>query len=149
MRNWAPPGINLPDSGGFRQTIDGWEKIGIAATQAIIDMDRANGRFRAVRPGSVTGLVVNTSLPRTGTSGTLKVTAYINTGNAGASGSTMSFFVELNFNDNSAFVPLPADLSPLKFQPGDELYLRVETSGFSVGAGSPPFNVYAALEIEN
>ena len=147
VRNWAAPGVVLPDTGGFRQTIDGWERIGIAATQAIIDMDPATQRFRSVRPGSITGLVVNTSQPRTGTSGLLRVTVYKNTGNAGAGGSTTGFFVEINTNNNRAFITQPVDVATSTFQPGDELYLRVETSGFVVA--SPPFNVFAALEIED
>jgi hypothetical protein len=147
VRNWAAPAVPLPDTGGFRQTIDGWEKIGIAATQAIIDMDPATQRFRSVRPGSITGLVVNTSQPRTGTSGFLRVTVYKNTGNAGAGGSTAGFSVEINTNNNRAFITQPVDVATSTFQPGDELYLRVETSGFVVA--SPPFNVFAALEIED
>ena len=126
---------------------DGRAKVGIAATQTIIPMDRSTGRFRAVRAGSITGLVVTTSLPRTGTSGTLTVTAYKNTGDAGAGGSTTGFNVQINSNVSRASITQPVDVSTSTFLPGDELYLRVETSGFVVG--TPPFNVSAALEIED
>jgi hypothetical protein len=149
VRNWAEANAPLPDSGGFRQTIDGWAKLSIAATQSSIPMDRNVGRFRAVRPGSITGLVVTTSLPRTGTSGTLKVTAYLNPGNSGVTGLSTGFFVEINANTNRASKTQPIDVATSQFLPGDELYLMVETSGFSVGTGDPPFNVYAALEIED
>jgi hypothetical protein len=147
VRNYVDAGVALVDSGGFRQTIDGWEYLGIGPNQVIDNMTRANGRFRAVRSGSITGLVVTISQPRTGTTGTLKVTAYKNPGNAGVTGSTTSFFVEINANVNRAALPQPVDISTSKFSAGDELYLRVETSGFVVA--SPPFNVFAALEIED
>jgi len=90
-RNIAP-GIIVPDSGGYRQTIDGWNQEGtLTGTNVEIKRFGLNpatggaGRFRAARSGSVTGIVITSDAPWT--QGTLTVEVYIN--NSGTAGGTI------------------------------------------------------------
>jgi hypothetical protein len=151
VRNWAEPGAELPDSGGFRQTIDGWTfppMIQNGGSVPLTEMTRPNGRFRAVRPGSVTGLVVTLSEPRTG--GTMTVSAYKNSGDADAPapGTDMLFSVTISTNVNRQHLAKPSDASPtFTFDVGDELYLMITTDTWAVATG--PTKVFCALEIED
>lgn len=110
-------------------------------------MSRAVGRFRAVRAGSVTGVVITSSLPCTG--GFARVTVYKQLGNAGGPGATIGLSVDLtstNPSKNAATIPQDTGVLP-RFQPGEELYLVIESAGWSVSGG--PANIFAALEIED
>jgi hypothetical protein len=151
IRNWAESDQDLPDSGGFRQTIDGWTyppMIDNGDSVPLTEMTRSNGRFRAVRPGSVTGLVVTLSEPRT--AGTMTVSVYKNSGNADAPapGTDMLFSVTISTNVNRQRLAKPSDASPtFNFDVGDELYLMITTDTWAVATG--PTKVFCALEIED
>jgi hypothetical protein len=137
----------MPDSGGFRQTIDGFTRTGIAGTLAAIPMTRGDGRFRAARPGSVTGVVLTTSKPRTG--GSMKVTVFKNTGDSGAAGASILFSATIDGTTaaNRAYKTQPMDSVGADFAPGDEVYAVIESTGWTVA--TPPTDAFCAIEIED
>lgn len=110
----------------YRQTIDGWFQDNVAASQTDVELSRADGRFRAVRAGSVTGVVVTATEART--AGTLTVTVFKNTGLAGATGSTIGLTAVLDVNNTSRKATTQAKDSDT-FAAGDELYICVTTDG--------------------
>lgn len=142
-RNHGDAGKKMPDSGGFRQTVDGFTWNGtIGTNQTTADMVREIGRFRAVRNGSVTGLVLtNTVAANVG--GTMTATVYKKTGAAGGStGESALFSVTLTDGQFRNFETKAANVHT--FAAGDELYIKIATSSWSVG-GTP----FAAFEIED
>src|SRR5690349_1937919 len=90
------------DSGGFRQTIDGWNQDGgLAGFNAEMRRFGLNpvtggaGRFRAARRGSVTGIVITSDA--LATQGTLTAEVYINTsGTAGGPGAPTGLSTSLS-----------------------------------------------------
>ena len=153
VRNWAPANVAVPDSGGHRQTIDGWTTPAIpnGTSMGLTEMTRANGRFRAVRPGSVTGIVVTLSEVRQG--GSMTVLVYKNTGNADAPspGTNTLVGVVINTNVNRKEFTVPIDSSAAsRFAAGDELYLMITTASWTVGPAAPgPTKVFCAFDVEN
>lgn len=119
-------GVDVQATGGFRQTIDGFNQDNVAASQTNVELARAVGRFRAVRAGSVTGVSVTSTEART--AGTCTVTVFRNTGLAGAAGSTIGLTAVLDGTNTSRAATTQAkDTDTLAM--GDELYLTVTTDG--------------------
>jgi hypothetical protein len=130
--------------GGNYETIDGWLQDNVAANQTDIELTRALGRFRAVRGGSVTGLVVTSTLART--AGTLTIKVFKNTGLAGAAGTQLTSTITaiLNGTNTSRKSSYLMVHSSNLFVAGDELYITVTTD-----AGWLPITagIRCALEI--
>jgi hypothetical protein len=143
VRNWAAPTVPLPDSGGFRQTIDGWNLNSVPASQTNVELVRGNGRFRALRSGSVTGLIITSSADCT--AGSLTVAVYKNPGLAGATGSSILNATQDSTPGNTSrtVVLQPVDVDT--FAAGDELYLRFTTDA----AWAPSSDIRCAIEIED
>lgn len=129
-------------AGGFRQTIDGFNVDNIAASVTNQEIVRAVGRFRAVRPGSVTGVVVTSTEART--ANTCTVDVYKNTGLAGAAGSSIGLTAVLDGTNTSRKATTQAKDADT-FAAGDELYIVYTTS-----AGWTPTtaDLRCALEVE-
>jgi hypothetical protein len=151
VRNVTAPQQLISDSGGFRQTIDGWYRENVAANLSNEELRRnpdatlpvAVGRFRAARAGSVTGIVVTSTQART--AGTLTVTAYKNTGLAGAAGSSIGLTATLNGANTSRVAATQAE-NVDTFLAGDELYIVVTTDG---SWAPTSVDIRCALEIED
>lgn len=119
-------------SGGFRQTVDGFNVDNIAANQPDTEISRAVGRWRAPRSGSVTGVIVTTSEART--AGTCTIKIFLNTGLAGAAGSRLqlaaggdSASAQLNSGSTTRTAATMAKDAAI-FAAGDELYVTYTTS---------------------
>jgi hypothetical protein len=114
--------------GGNYETIDGWLQDNVAASQTDVELTRAVGRFRAVRGGSVTGLVVASTLART--AGTLTVKVFKNTGLADAAGAQLATLTAVlnasNTSRASSYLMVHASNT---FVAGDGLYITVTTDG--------------------
>ena len=143
IRNATNPTRTVSDTGGFRQTIDGWNLDNVAASQTNFELTRAVGRFRAVRAGSLTGVVVTSTEPRS--TGTLTVTAFLNSGTTGAAGSTTGLAVSLDGSEPSKRAATRAE-GVTTFAPGDELYLVVTTTSDWAPTTA---DIRCALEIED
>lgn len=136
IRNVAAPGVQVDDSGGFRQTIDGWFKDGGLTGLTNVEIARNNfavgagtagaARFRAARDGSITAIVVTSDQNQS--SGTLTVEVYINsTGLAGGAGNATALKAQLDATNRARHaVTQPKGL--VAFVAGDEIYLVVSTS---------------------
>lgn len=136
-------GDDIEATGGFRQTLDGWYQDNVAASQTDVELTRAVGRFRAVRAGSVTGVIVTSTEART--AGTLTVTVFKNTGLAGAAGSTIGLTAVLNGTDTSRKATTQAKDTDA-FAAGDELYAVVTTDGSWTPTTA---DIRVAIEIED
>jgi hypothetical protein len=147
IRNVAQAGVNIQDTGGFRQTIDGWNQDNVVASQTDVELTRAVGRFRAVRAGSVTGVVVTSTEART--NGTLTVTAWKNTGLAGATTgpnvTSLGFSAVLDATNTSRHAATQGKDIDVFFA-GDELFLRVTTTGTWTPTSA---DIRCAIEIED
>jgi hypothetical protein len=157
VRNWAAPGVPLPDSGGFRQTVDGWyaDDVGANVTTAQelnrftfpttpTPVNAKAGRFRAVRNGWITGVVVTSTATRS--SGTLTVTVWRNPGLAEGITGLVNTGVSAQLdatNTSRHAVPVPS--GAVQFFAGDELFLQVTTSGW----GPTTADIRCAIEIED
>jgi hypothetical protein len=143
IRNIAP-GKTVQDSGGFRQTIDGWSITAAAPPGEMARFGQAPfGRFRTNRAGSITGLVVTSSAPSTG--GSMQFQVFKNPGNAGGFGVPLAPLT-LNLdaaNQQRNSIVLPED--QVKFAFGEELYIVATNSGWA------PANTtfVCAIEIED
>lgn len=113
-------------TGGFRQTVDGFTQDNVAAAQTDVELTRATGRFRAVRAGSVTGVIVTSTEART--AGTLTVEVWKNTGLAGAAGAAIGLTAVLD-NTNTSRKATTQAKDTDTFAVGDELFAAVTTSG--------------------
>lgn len=134
---------DITAAGGFRQTPDGWYQDNVAASQTDVELTRATGRFRAVRAGSVTGVIATASEART--AGTLTVTVFKNTGLAGATGSTIGLTAVLDATNTSRKATTQAKDTDA-FAAGDELYAVVTTDANWLPVTS---DLRVALEIED
>jgi hypothetical protein len=146
-RNFPTPGTEADDTGGFRQTIDGWKFANLNVTTPLTEMTRVAGRFRAVRKGSVTGIVARTSLATGSLTASVTVRVYKNTGAFGAPGIPTGLFTTITQPDNgrkAATQNQDANVNSI-FDPGDEIYITVESSQWSPALT----DVWAALEIED
>ncbi|MBX3435632.1 MAG: hypothetical protein KF847_20130 [Pirellulales bacterium] len=144
VRNIAV-GKDVQDSGGFRQTIDGFNQNPVPASQSNVELLRATGRFRAARKGSVTGLVVTSS--KDCTFGSLTVEVYRNTGLAGAAGGGIGLTATLtNISGETRRKAQTQRQDADTFEAGDELYIVVSTS---VDWAPTDGAIYCALEIED
>ena len=117
---------DLTATGGFRQTIDGFNVDNIAISQTNVEIVRAVGRWRAPRAGSVTAVVVTLTEART--AGTLTVTVYKNTGLAGAAGSTIGLTATIDGTNTSRNAGTQAKDTDT-FAMGDELYVVYTSDG--------------------
>jgi hypothetical protein len=129
----------INDSGGFRQTLDGWVHASIANTTPV-EMGRNNfapwamgapapagaGRYGAARDGSVTGIVVTTTVAAPAAS-SLKVTAVKKTGAAGGAGTPFTLSVTLPVGATRAAILAAKDAHA--FLAGDELSSRLRSQG--------------------
>jgi hypothetical protein len=137
VRNFVEIGETVNDSGGFRQTIDGWVlNVAPAPFAASVEMPRNGfpapgaGRFRAVRSGFITGIVVTTNATGAGTP--LTVTAYLKSGGvAGGVGAATSLSVTMPTGQSRAFAVAPKGAIP--FDAGDEIYLWLDTVAYTAG----------------
>lgn len=146
IRNVTAPAAAITDTGGFRQTIDGWSTLGVQNGVGNGEMGRIIGRFRVPRGGSVTGLVLSTSTPWT--AGNIIAVVFKNSGNAGVGGGPLSVLATIDGTNllNKAYVTLPQDAAGCTFVAGDELFVVLSVTGWNaMGVAS---NVYAAIEIE-
>lgn len=128
--------------GGFRETLDGWTQDNVAANQAAVALVRWTSagtgfstRWLALRPGSVTGVAVRSSLPRT--AGTLQATVY----NNGAS----RFTTAILDGTNPSFKATTQSKGVITFVAGDLLDIRITTD-----AGWLPITakITASIEVE-
>jgi len=149
IRNVAGAGVPVQDTGGFRQTIDGWTISSTAASGTFLErfnIANATGhRFRAVRPGSVTGLVITSTADCS--AGTLTVTVWKNTGLADgtvlANPTTLTATLSTTAGQTSRVaVTVPKDSIP--FVAGDEIYLQMTKSGFM-----PSADICCSFDIED
>ncbi len=127
--------------GVFRGVVDGWTQNAVVAAQTNVELVRAVGRWRAIRAGSITGILATTTEART--AGTLTVTVYVNSGLADAAGSTASLAAVVGADNTSRSRSTQAkDTST--FAAGDEVYLVLTTdvSWLPITAG-----VRAAIEV--
>lgn len=148
IRNVPLPTSPITDSGGFRQTADGWTAT-ITGTVGQTGMTRGDGRFHAPRAGSLTGLVVTTSA--NWSAGSLTVRVYKNTGLAGGTvpGDQIAMGLTLTINNGTApsrkSITLPINATPQSsFLPGDELYVTIESTSWS----SSSTGVRCAIDVE-
>lgn len=129
--------------GSNYDTIDGWLQDNVIANQVNVELTRAVGRFRAVRGGCVTGLVVTATEART--AGTLTIKVFKNTGLAGAAGAQLATITSVldgtNTSRASSYLKVRSSNT---FVAGDELYITVSTD-----AGWLPItsDIRCALEI--
>jgi hypothetical protein len=135
IRNVADATIEVPDSGGFRQTIDGWT-ISTTAVDGT-EMNRfgaaaPGGRYRAARPGSVTGIVIESSASIS--SGSVTAEVYINTGTPDAApsapmatGDAVSLSSGTKNSDTQGMDIIP-------FDSHDEVFLMFQSSGTPTSA---------------
>jgi hypothetical protein len=82
----------------------------------------------------------------------MTVTVYKNTGNADAPapGTSTLFAVTISTNVNREKITQTSDAAPLfKFVSGDELYLMITTTNWTVTPATGPTKVFCALEIED
>jgi hypothetical protein len=130
IRNIAPLGIALVDTGGFRNTVDGWSRESVPASQSMADeLVRNNqdpptaGRFRTPQKGYVTGLIVTST--KAITQGSITVSVYRNAGDAGADlDPSMDIGVTATLNTTNpkeAIATAPEGVE--SFFEGDELFL--------------------------
>lgn len=146
IRNVAEAGRKIDDSGGFRQTIDGWNQDNVAANQTNVELLRSAGRFRALRPGSVTGVIVTSTEART--AGTLTVTVYMSSNAlAGQVGASIGLSAVLDATNTSRHaVTQPKDIVAAKFLAGYELYMVVSTTSTWTPITA---DIRCAIEIED
>lgn len=112
---------------GPMQVVDGWTQDNVAASQTNVELTRAVGRFRAVRAGALTGLVVTSTEART--AGTLTVKVFKNTGLAGAAGSQLGTLQAVLDGTNTIEHASTQKPQGNGFAAGDELYITVTTDG--------------------
>ena len=131
IRNVAPNGVQIADSGGFRETIDGWS-IATTATNDT-EMDRwgvspVGGRYRASRKGSITGLVI--ACPDAISGGTVTATVWKNTGTPGATSgaSVVDTGYSITLSSGTKNASTQARNATL-FADQDELFLRFTKTG--------------------
>jgi hypothetical protein len=105
--------------------VDGWLQDNVAANQNNVELTRAVGRWRAVRAGSVVGLVVTSTLART--NGTLTVKIFKNTGLAGAAGAQLSSMTAVLDATNTSKAASYQRTTLAAFALGDEIYATVTT----------------------
>jgi hypothetical protein len=135
IRNVAEAGVDVQDTGGFRQTIDGWALTPSAQSQSDQEMPRADGRFRALRSGSLTGLIITSSADCT--AGSITVEVFRNTGLAGATGSSiLTAILDTTPGNTSRSLVIQAK-GVDTFDPGDELYIRYTTDAIFRSGGGP------------
>jgi len=136
-------GGRLRAVGGYRQTIGPWHASGISPRQAQFELTRADGRWIATRSGSVTGIIVKSSLPRA--AGACVVRIYRNSGLAGAKGGLLgSLTASLDDTAPNQQVKLQ---SPGKdpFTAGDELFICATTDA---GWAPDTASIQVMLEVE-
>ncbi|MBX3427452.1 MAG: hypothetical protein KF688_17365, partial [Pirellulales bacterium] len=153
-RNFAGAGVDVADSGGFRQTIDGWIKDGGLTSLTNSEMARNNfttgnagaGRFRAVRSGSVTGLVITSDVPSATTvTGTLTAEVFINlSGITGGSGTGTGLTAALDSTEKNIKATTQA-MNADPFQAGHEIYVALTTAAWSATGAK----IRCAIEIED
>jgi hypothetical protein len=154
IRNWAQAAFLVPDSGGFRETVDGWHADDVGANVSTpqelnrfavtAGVNAKAGRFRAVRNGWITGVVVTSTAARS--SGTLTVTVWINPGLAEGVAGLVDTGVSATLdatNTSRRAVPWPA--GDIQFLAGDELFLQVTTSGW----GPTTADIRCAFQVED
>lgn len=134
---------DITATGGFRQTIDGWNQDNVVANQTNVELVRATGRFRAARAGSITGLVVTATEART--AGILTVTVFKNTGLAGATGSSIGLTAVLD-GSNTSRKATTQNKDAETFAVGDEIYAVVTTDSSWLPVTS---DIRVAIEIED
>lgn len=128
--------------GGFRQVVDGWFQDNVPGTQSNVELTRSVGRFRAIRAGSVTGVIVTATEART--AGTLTVDVYKNTGLSGAAGSSIGLTAVLDGTNTSRKATTQAkDVDT--FAAGDEIYVVITTSSWTPTTS----DVRVAIEVES
>jgi hypothetical protein len=152
VRNVNTPSFTLNDSGGYRQTIDGWIRDNVPSDLPDEEMPRNNfavvpgsgaGRFRAARSGSVTGLVVTSTVAAAG--GPLTVTLWKNdSGVAGGGGGAQAFTATLAVGQTQVTVTKPQ--GQISFVPGAELFLKVSTTSDWEATTA---DIRCAIEIED
>lgn len=135
--NW-----NVKSRSAAMMMVDGWLQDNVAASQTNVELTRGNGRFRAVRAGAVTGVVVTSTEART--AGTLTVTVFKNTGLAGAAGSTIGLTAVLD-GTNTSRKATTQNQNQDAYAAGDELYAVVTTDGSWLPTTA---DIRVAIEIE-
>jgi len=105
--------------------VDGWTQDNVTANQTNIELTRATGRWRATRAGSVTGLVVTSTLART--AGTLTIKLFKNTGLAGAAGAQLGTITAVLDGTNTSRLSSIQKTGSATFAAGDELFITVTT----------------------
>ena len=133
---------DITAKGGFRQTIDGWYQENVAASQIAVPLTRlattteVPTRWITMRYGSITGVSVKSNAART--NGTLTITVYKNGGalalTAILDATNTLFKATTQVKDNDTFAP------------GDELELRIDTTGTWTPVTA---DIRASLEIES
>lgn len=141
---------DLTAAGGFRQTVDGFLRPDVAASltnQELIRFDiggvLTSTRFRAVRAGSITGVIATLSEART--AGTLTVDVFKNTGLAGAAGASIGLTAVIDVTNTSRKATTQAKDTD-SFLAGDEIYAVVTTDAGWLPVTS---DLRVAIEIEN
>lgn len=123
IRNVTNAARTISDTGGFRQTVDGWNVDNVGANVSIVEVPRTFGRFRALRKGSVTGLIVSSTEART--AGTL--TAYVY---KSSSPGAALFLAQLDATSPTMKI-VTTDEGDFTFTAGEELYVQYSTSSWS------------------
>jgi hypothetical protein len=123
IHSGATQWIEMSVDGGT--VVDGFNQDNVAANQVNVELVRALGRCRAVRPGAVMGLLVTSTLART--AGTLTIKLFKNTGLAGAAGAQLGAGTVVLDGTNTSRMSLTQLASGNGFLAGDELYLTVTT----------------------
>lgn len=134
-------GRDFTAPGGFRQVIDGWFQDNVTTPQTNVELTRAVGRFRAIRAGSITGVIATLTEART--AGTLTVTVFKNTGLAAAAGATIGLSAVIDGSNTSRKATTQAK-DVTTFVAGDELYAVVTTSGWTPTTS----DLRVAIEVE-
>jgi hypothetical protein len=158
IRNTTNPGQGIVDTGGFRQTIDGWYFDNVPAnSSAFVELPRfalqggvaaVAGRFRAARKGSITAVVVTSTVNVT--AGSLGVLVYRNIGPAGSitPGDIIAVGLAATLNTTVGQTQrhaVTAAEQVHEFNAGDEIFLALASSTLT------PNNVCirCAIEIED
>lgn len=137
VRNFGTPQVKIDDSGGFRQTVDGWTYDDFFASNVNVEMPRNNfsaadagaGRFRAVRDGTLTGVIITSTENISQQAGSVTATVYINTDAAGDPGTSTGLSATLDStNINRKATRQPPGLDD--FKAGDELYIRLTSNAW-------------------
>lgn len=138
-------GANLPAAASFkssrdieapnigRQTVDGWIRDNIPTSLTAAEMTRPQGRWRAIRPGSVTGLLLELTATQARTAGTATAEVWKATVNpsTGARTETATGLTAVLDGTNPCFAATTQAKDTDAFGVGDELFVKLASASWA------------------